>query len=86
MEFEGAVVEEQGLTFGVVVVKRPVLSSPSQRDEMRRFGMQAWGEMPIVLAAQDTAGQFEYQGRRDIVNFLASIAPERVPWKRWTLS
>lgn len=85
MQFEGAVIKEQGQTFGVLIVNRPVLGDPSRRDQMRRFGVQAWGRMPIVLAAQDGAGTFEYQGRRDIVNFLAGIRASRIPWKQWTV-
>lgn len=83
MRFEGAVVKEQGVTFGVLMVKRPVLRDATRRSEMRAFGTRAWGRMPIVLAAQDGSGRFEFQGRRDIVNFLASIDPARVPWAEW---
>lgn len=85
MKFEGAVIKEQGQTFGVLIVKRPVLSDQKRRDEMRRFGVKAWGRMPIVLAAQDSRGTFSYQGRRDIVKFLAGLQPSRVPWKSWTI-
>jgi hypothetical protein len=42
--------------------------------------------LPIVLASQDSRGVFEYQGRRDIVDFLASIDPSRIPWKHYTIS
>jgi hypothetical protein len=86
MQFEGAVVNEQGQTFGIVIVKASVLSNPTKRAEIRRFGVRAWGRMPIVLAAQDSRGVFTYQGRRDIVNFLAGIDSSRIPWKKWTIS
>lgn len=41
--------------------------------------------MPLILASQDSQGRFEYQGRKDIVEFLASIDASRIPWKRYTV-
>ena len=86
MQFEGAVITEQGVTFGIIVVKQHVLSCPSAQDEMRRFGLGAFGPMPIVLMAQDSHGTPTYQGRTDIVKFLANIFVEQIPWQQYTLS
>jgi len=86
MNFEGAVVTEQGVTFGIVIVKSSVLSSPSRREEMSTFGRQALGLMPIVLMAQDSRGTPTYWGRPDIVRFLSNVYVEQIPWKRYTLN
>lgn len=85
MQFEGAVIKEQGITFGIVVVKPHVLSISSTADQMRSFGTRAFGPMPIILMAQDARGIPTYSGRKDIVNFLANISPSRIPFKRYTL-
>lgn len=86
MQFQGAVVKEQSQTFGVVVVRSGVLRDPNRAADMRQLGVQAWGVMPIVLAAQDSSGRFEYQGRRDIVHFLANLHPSQIPWREWSLN
>jgi len=85
VNFQGAVLTEQGVTFGVLIVKAHVLHDPQLRAEMRHFGVRAWGRMPIVLMAQNGRGTPTYQGRRDIVQFLARIDPRRIPWKRWAM-
>ena len=86
MEFQGAVIEEQRQTFGIVIVKQSVLNSPSDRDEMVNFGVRAFGAMPIVLMAQDSRGTPTYFGRDDIVRFLANVFVEQIPWKKYTIA
>lgn len=86
MEFEGAKVTEQGVTFGIVIVKAHALRSTPEQAGARQLGTQAFGPIPIILMAQDGRGTPTYQGRRDIVNFLSHIAFQRIPWKKYTLS
>lgn len=85
MQFQGAVIKEQGLVFGIVVVKPHVIQNQTESDNMRNFGVRAFGIMPIVLACQNGQGRFTYYGRPDIAKFLASISPSRIPWKRYTI-
>ena len=84
MEFEGAVVQEQGVKFGIVVVQRHVLQNSQEESSMGRFGKQAFGPMPIVLMVQDHQGVPTYSGRPDIVRSLASTDFTRIPWKKFT--
>ena len=44
MKFQGALVKEQGVTFGIIVVKPHVLNSPSEADSMRTFGVRDGAE------------------------------------------
>jgi len=85
MKFEGAVVKEQRVTFGIVVVKEQVLRNSDTISNMQAFGRRAFGMMPIILMAQNSAGRAQYYGRKDIVNFLAKIDPRRIPFKEYTL-
>ncbi|WP_420625516.1 hypothetical protein [Candidatus Poriferisodalis sp.] len=85
MRFQGAVIEEQGITFGILVVKRQVLNSASQRDEAQTQASRLFGGVPTVLMAQDHQGVPEYYGRRDIVNFMANVPLSAVPWKEYTI-
>ncbi|MHB8339797.1 MAG: hypothetical protein ACYDB7_01320 [Mycobacteriales bacterium] len=86
MQFQGAVVKEQGTTFGIIIVKPPVLTSPLRQSEWRAFGTRAFGLMPIVLMAQDSRGVPTYVGRRDIVAFLSKVFIQQIPWKRYSVS
>jgi hypothetical protein len=83
--FDGAVVNEQGVTFGIAVVRSSLLNRPGTRDEAVLEFSQAFGGIPTVLMAQDGQGIPTYYGRKDIVDFLASIPMEAIPWGRYTL-
>lgn len=86
MKFQGALIKEQGVTFGIVVVKPHVLSNSSEADSMRGFGMRTFGPVPIILMAQNAKGVPTYSGRRDIVNFLAKVPMQAIPWREYTLN
>jgi hypothetical protein len=83
MHFEGALIKEQGVTFAIVVVKPYVLNSRMECDNARRSFNSFFPAVPIILMAQNSQGRPTYQGRPDIVNFLAKINPSRIPWKRY---
>ena len=82
MEFDGAKIKEQGVTFAIVVVKPHVLTSPS-KEQIRASFIPFLGNIPIILMAQNSRGIPTYDGRRDIVRFLANINPARIPWKHY---
>ena len=84
MQIDGAIIKEQGITFSIVVVKPHVLQNRFAGDEFRR-SIQHIFPSPIILMAQDSRGVPTYQGRKDIVNFLANIHPSIIPWKRYTI-
>ncbi|MDH1976883.1 hypothetical protein [Aliarcobacter butzleri] len=86
MKFQGAVILEQGVTFAIVLVKKSTLSSITKADEIRAGFQPYFHGYPLVLAAQDTSGRFEYQGRKDLVNFLAKLHPNQIPWSEYTTS
>lgn len=86
MKFQGALVKEQGVTFGIVVVKSSVLHNPSEAESMRSFGTRAFGLVPIILMAQDARGIPTYSGRRDIVGFLSKVPMQAIPWREYTLN
>ena len=85
MTFDGAVIKEQGVTFAIVVVKPYVLNTNSSCEDARAGFAQYFPGMPIILMAQDSRGIPKYQGRKDIVKFLANVHPSRIPWKRYTV-
>lgn len=87
MQFDGALVKEQSITFAIVVVKSYVLNNSFQRDEARsNFKKFFPSGIPIILMAQDSRGIPTYQGRKDIVSFLSGINHRRIPWKTYFAS
>jgi hypothetical protein len=86
MQFDGAVIREQGVKFAIVVVKPHVLdNSSSSQSAIFSFGRFFPG-IPIILMAQNSNGIPTYQGRPDIVRFLANVHPSRIPWKTYTVN
>lgn len=83
MTFEGAVIREQGVTFGIVVVKGSALNDPTRRDRLVAHSSRVFGGIPTVLMAQQANGRARYYGRRDIVRFMANVPLQSVPWKRY---
>ena len=48
MKFQGSIVKEQGVTFGIIIVKPYVLENQSNINDMIQLGNQAFGLMPII--------------------------------------
>lgn len=87
MQFDGAVIREQGVTFAIAIVKPSVLANNSEANRaIGDFQQQIFGAIPVVLMAQDGYGTPRYYGRRDIVDFLANVPVSAIPWKRYTLN
>lgn len=89
MKINGAIVKEQGITFAIVIVKPYVTSSTTESAKAResfQSQIRDFQGIPLILASQDSRGVFLYQGRHDIVDFLASIEASRIPWAEYTIS
>lgn len=86
IQFEGALVREQNVTFAVVIVKKHVLDNSTQAENVAKGFRPAFPGVPIVLMAQDSRGTPTYRGRRDIVNFLTRVPVQGLPWRRYTLN
>lgn len=84
MTFEGAIVKEQGVTFGIAIVKESAIRNSNTADDLIPQFQVMLGVAPVVLMAQDSRGTPRYYGRKDIVQFLANIDFRRIPWKRYS--
>lgn len=86
MQVQGAVVKEQGITFAVVIVKPHVLNDhPEANRLIGSFQQSVFGDIPVVLMAQNSRGIPTYYGRRDIANFLSRVPLQAIPWKEYTI-
>lgn len=86
MQFEGAVIREQGVTFAVVVVKRHILNNSFEANRAINSFAPVFPGLPVVLMGQDTNGRPTYFGRKDIASFLSRMPIRGIPWKRYTLN
>lgn len=86
MKIHGSVIKEQDVAFAIVIVKKHAMQSGAEADKSRAAFQGLFPGLPLVLASQDSRGVFEYQGRSDLVRFLASIDASRIPWKEYTVS
>jgi hypothetical protein len=85
MRFDGAIIKEQNVRFGIAIVESRVLNTPEANKSIMAF-QQILGVAPVVLMAQNSRGVPTYYGRRDIVDFLAHIDMRRIPWRTYTYS
>ena len=85
MQFEGALLREQGVKFAIVIVKQHVLNCSTQATKTSNQFRHHFA-CPIVLMAQDARGVPSYRGRRDLVRFLANVPMRAIPWKKFTLN
>lgn len=86
MRFEGAIIKEQGVTFGIMIVKNHVLDNPLKRDELVAQASQLFGGIPTVLMGRNYQGRPRYYGRTDIVKFMAPVPLAAIPWKEYTFT
>lgn len=86
MRFQGAVIEEQGVTFAIVIVKKHVIDNENEAKQMIVTLQPVFPGIPIVLMAQEYTGRPVYYGRRDIVDFLANVPMDAIPWKEYLLT
>ncbi len=86
MLITGAKVQEQGVTFGMIVVKNSAMNSPSLKKDIQMLGKQLFGAIPIILMSQNARGIPRYFGRKDIVQFLSRIHPSQIPWRKYSIA
>ena len=87
MQINGAIVKKQDVTFAIVTVKSFVMKNTVVAERIRAncSTIHDFRGVPIILAFQETRDQFKYQGRKDIVKYLADINPSRIPWARYIM-
>ena len=83
MRITAARVTERGVTFSILVVKPGTINSSIANDVANSLPLDF--PRPVVLAEQ-VGSSFRYSGRKDIVNFLASIHPSQIPWQDFEIS
>lgn len=83
MIITGSVICEQGITFVIVVVKKHVIDSRFQANDLIDQLGSVFPGIPIVLMAQDYRGTPTYYGRDDIAHFMVKVPLRAIPWKKY---
>ena len=60
MEFDGALIKEQGVSFAIVVVKSSVLNSSFEAERTQNSFRPYFPGVPIILMAQNSQGAPTY--------------------------
>ncbi|QDU57531.1 hypothetical protein [Aeoliella mucimassa] len=85
MKLQGAIIEEQGVRFAIVVVKQNVVQNHTTADETIQACRPIFAGMPVILMAQDSRGTPTYYGRQDIAKFMENVPLDAVRWKEFTI-
>ncbi len=83
MRLHGALLKEQGVTFGIVIVKPHVVQNRVEAERVQCSFAPLFPGVPVVLMAQDSRGVPTYFGRRDIAGFLANVPVSSIPWREY---
>lgn len=84
MNFEGAVIREQGITFAVAIVKPHILRARNEAADLINYlSRELFHGLPVVLMAQDARGTPTYYGRNDLARFLANVPLHTIPWRSY---
>ena len=86
MTFQGALIQEQGVTFAIIAVQPSVLLNTALGGRWQNLGAAVFGPIPIVLTARDARGNSMWRGRDDIVRFLRSVPPQLIQWRAYTVN
>lgn len=85
MNFDAAILTEQGVTFVVVIVKEEILENDFSINEARQLFSGFFPMMPVILMAQNRRQEPIYNGREDLVKFLQKIDYMRLPFQQYTV-
>jgi hypothetical protein len=85
MKGQVALVCERGVTFAVVVVRPSVISGVKRERDEAVHAFSAEFGVPAVLMAQGSRGVPIYDGRADLVAFLAEVCAEQLPWREFEI-
>jgi hypothetical protein len=80
-----AVTKVGNVEFTVVSVRSTTVSSMAEANDAIEGLSRYFPGRPIVLAAR-VGSRNKYVGRRDLTQFLARTAPDRLPWKTYTFT
>ncbi len=83
MKVQAAAISLQGKPFAVVLVGMDLLKNQSEADmAIDRLG-PTFGQVPVVLMAQNEQGSPRYYGGQEMVELLRGVPVDEMPWKEY---
>lgn len=73
-----AVIKEQGVTFGVVVVKDHVIECRSDADDAVSYWTHRLGCTTVLYGAE----RHKVYGDRNLIDFVSNLHPSQIPWRK----
>ena len=85
MNVQAAAISVGDVQFAVVVVSEDLVNSPGEADlAIGRFE-PVFGGVPVILVAQNDKGSPVYYGDQGLVQSMADIPLEDMPWKQYSV-
>jgi hypothetical protein len=82
MHLQGALINDQNLTFMVVAVPDAVLDDRTTAEQTVQFFQNHASGLPIALVTRDKRGApTAFYGRRDLARRLVRIPSTALPWQ-----
>jgi hypothetical protein len=85
MTIYASLIREQEVTFAVVIVPGYAMQTDGDAERARGAYQRFFPDVPLILAAENSNGEFRFQGRADIVKYLVSIRSSQIPWRQYYL-
>ena len=85
MKVQAAAISLRGHQFVVVVSRMTLLASPGEADMAIDDLRPYFGGVPVVLMAQKDDGSPSYYGDSELVELLAGIPIDKMPWKEYAV-
>ncbi len=73
-----SIIREQGIDFGIIVVKDRVIDCRSDADEAVSYWSNYFGCPTILYGAR----RHKVYGRTDLVNFVSNLQYQQIPWRK----
>lgn len=83
MKILAAAISLRGINFVVVVAPMSLVSSPGEADMAIEDLQPYFGGVPVVLMAQNDEGLPSYYGDSQLVDMLAAIPIDKMPWQEY---
>ena len=85
VKVQAAAISLQGHQFVVVVSQMKLVASPGEADMAIDDLQPYFGGVPVVLLAQQDDGSPSYYGDSQLVELLAGIPIDKMPWKEYAV-
>jgi hypothetical protein len=87
MTLDGAVLNEQGITFALATVPFALLKDPSEAVTLLAgLREHVFPGLPVVLMTREWSGKPHYYGDPDGSRIMHGVHVSRVAWSRYTLA